>query len=111
MISYIVNWNWLSNTYISPSKRCNRKLSTTFGSPEYAFEELVAELGSCFLASHLNITSNPREDHAMYLNNWIQCLEENESAIWKASSLAKRGYMYCRDLQPQSEQQPKEVAA
>ena len=33
----------------------------------------------------------------MYLNNWIQCLEENESAIWKASSLAKRGYMYCRD--------------
>ena len=47
----------------------------------------------------------------MYLNNWIQCLEENESAIWKASSLAKRGYMYCRDLQPQSEQQPKEVAA
>ena len=98
--------HWTGN-----EKRCNRKLSTTFGSKNYAFEELVAELGSCFLASHLNITSNPREDHAMYLNNWIQCLEENESAIWKASSLAKRGYMYCRDLQPQSEQQPKEVAA
>ena len=39
--------------------RCDRKLSTRFGTSEYAFEELVAELGSCFIATHLNITSSP----------------------------------------------------
>jgi len=79
--------------------RCDRKLSTRFGSSNYAFEELVAELGSCFMASHLNITSSPREDHAMYLNSWIKCLEENTDAIWKASSLASKGLEYCKDLQ------------
>ena len=79
--------------------RCDRKLSTKFGSSGYAFEELVAELGSCFIASHLNITSSPREDHAMYLNNWIKCLEENEDAIWKASSLASKSLDFCKNLQ------------
>ena len=81
--------------------RCNRELSTRFGSKDYAFEELVAELGSCFIATHLNITSSPREDHAQYLNSWIKCLEEND-AIWKASSLANKAFEYCKNLQPQT---------
>ena len=82
--------------------RCDRKLSTRFGTSEYAFEELVAELGSCFIATHLNITSSPREDHAHYLNSWIKCLEDNDDAIWKASSLANKSFDYCKNLQPQT---------
>ena len=82
--------------------RCNRELSTRFGSKDYAFEELVAELGSCFIATHLNITSSPREDHAQYLNSWIKCLEENDDAIWKASSLANKAFEHCKELQPQT---------
>lgn len=90
--------------------RCNRKLSTRFGSSDYAFEELVAELGSCFIATHLNITSHPREDHAHYLNSWIKCLEENEDAIWKASSLASKATEYCKSLQQSQTITIKEVA-
>lgn len=90
--------------------RCNRELSTRFGSTDYAFEELVAELGSCFMATHLNITSHPREDHAHYLNSWIKCLEEHEDAIWKASSLASKAMEYCKSLQQSQTTTIKEVA-
>ena len=89
--------------------RCKRNLSTKFGKIDYAFEELVAELGSCFMATNLNITSNPREDHAQYLNSWIKCLEDNEDAVWKASALANKAVKWCEELQPQKEQQ-QEVA-
>ena len=89
--------------------RCKRNLSTSFAKIEYAFEELVAELGSCFMATNLNITSNPREDHAQYLNSWIKCLEDNEDAVWKASALANKAVKWCEELQPQKEQQ-QEVA-
>jgi len=84
--------------------RCKRNLSTKFAKMEYAFEELVAELGSCFMATNLNITSNPREDHAQYLNSWIKCLEDNEDAIIRASTLASKAVKYCESLQPITEE-------
>lgn len=42
--------------------RLNRDLSGRFGSEAYAFEELVAELGSAFIASHLGLTIEPRPE-------------------------------------------------
>ena len=89
--------------------RCKRNLSTRMADSKYAFEELVAELGSCFMATNLNITSNPREDHAHYLNSWIKCLEDNDDAVWKASALANKAVKWCEELQPQKEQE-QEVA-
>ena len=61
------------------------------------------------MATNLNITSNPREDHAQYLNSWIKCLEDNEDAVWKASALANKAVKWCEELHPQKEQQ-QEVA-
>jgi antirestriction protein ArdC len=37
-----------------------------FGSEGYAIEELVAELGAAFLCADLDLTLEPREDHAAY---------------------------------------------
>ncbi len=41
--------------------RLNRPIVNRFGSEEYAEEELVAELGSAFLCSHLGVPCKLRE--------------------------------------------------
>ena len=38
--------------------------TTRFGAEGYAIEELVAELGAAFLCADLDLTLEPREDHA-----------------------------------------------
>jgi len=49
--------------------RCDRDMSSRFGTESYAIEELVAELGAAFLCAELNITQTPRQDHANYLSS------------------------------------------
>lgn len=70
--------------------RLNRELSSKNKIEAYAFEELVAELGSAFLASILGITPGVSESHVDYLGSWIALLEGNHSLIFKAASLAQR---------------------
>jgi antirestriction protein ArdC len=41
-----------------------------FGDEGYAMEELVAELGAAFLSADLDLTPEPRPDHAAYIANW-----------------------------------------
>lgn len=56
----------------------------------YAFEELVAELSAAFLCNHLDVSSTPREDHAQYLNSWLQALSGDNDYIFKAASEAQK---------------------
>lgn len=72
--------------------RLNRAFGT-FGSPEYAFEELVAELASSFMCSRLGL-SGDLEGHASYLNSWIELLKNDDKAIFKASALAEKATKY-----------------
>lgn len=64
-----------------------RKLGNAFGSKEYAFEELVAELGSYFLGAELGLPYNAsgHEQHAAYLNNWLDMLKNDKTIIFKAA--------------------------
>lgn len=77
--------------------RLNRPIVNRFGSEEYAKEELVAELGSAFLCSHLGVPVVFRDDHAAYIKSWIQILKEDKRAIFKASSLAAKAADYLRE--------------
>jgi len=56
--------------------RLNRDLSGGFGSPSYAREELVAELGSVLLGDRLEIGSD-LANHAAYLASWVTLLQES----------------------------------
>jgi len=56
---------------------------------EYAFEELVAEIGAAMLAGSLNISPAPRADHAKYLNNWIAKLSDEPKIIFTAAARAR----------------------
>lgn len=71
------------------ASRLARDFSGRFGSNAYAFEELVAELGSAMLCAELGVSIEPRVDHAQYLNSWIQVLKADNGAILKAAGLAK----------------------
>jgi antirestriction protein ArdC len=76
--------------------RLNRPRVNRFGSEEYAEEELVAELGSAFLCSHLQIIPTLRQDHAAYIKSWIRILKADKRVIFKASSLAAKAADYLR---------------
>lgn len=70
--------------------RCAREFGKRFGDKAYAFEELVAELGSAFLCADLSITPEPREDHAAYLADWLRVLKQDKKAIFMAASAAQK---------------------
>jgi antirestriction protein ArdC len=72
------------------TSRLNRNLKNKFGSKDYAFEELIAELGSAMLCGSLSICMEPRDDHAKYLNGWMQRLREKPDLIFKAAAAAQK---------------------
>src|ERR1700681_3501518 len=73
-----------------------------FGSEGYAIEELVAELGAAFLCADLDLTLEPREDHAAYMANWLDVLTADHRAIFAAASHAQRAADFINGLQPAS---------
>lgn len=54
---------------------------TAFGSPEYAREELVAELGSALVAQRYGMTKHIKEDSCVYLKGWLNELKESPQFI------------------------------
>ena len=70
-----------------------------FGDDGYAMEELVAELGAAFLAADLDLTAEPRPDHAAYLDHWLKVLKADKRAIFTAASHAQRAADYLSGLQ------------
>jgi len=61
-----------------------------FGSNAYAQEELVAELGAAFLCADLELTLEPREDHAAYIVNWLEVLQNDNRAVFTAAAHAQK---------------------
>ena len=74
--------------------------STRFGSEGYAIEELVAELGAAFLCADLDLTLEPREDHAAYIANWLDVLKADNRAIFTAASHAQRAADFIKACSP-----------
>ncbi len=82
--------------------RVNRDLSRyARDRSERAREELIAELGSCFLCADLGIVPElePRPDHAAYLQSWLKVLGDDRRAIFAAAAHAQRAVAYLHGLQ------------
>lgn len=73
-------------------------LTNAFGSPEYATEELVAELGAAIAAARLGISTRPRDDHAAYLAHWIELLGEDPKILFRTAAAAQRAVDYLDNL-------------
>jgi len=70
------------------ASRVGRDLSGAFGSPGYAREELVAEMGSAFLCAALGVVPTVR--HADYIASWLDVLRGDTKAIVRAASQASK---------------------
>ncbi len=79
--------------------RLNRNLRSRFGSDEYAMEELIAELGAAFLCSELRVTNEPRNDHATYINSWLEVLKRDKKAIFTAATKAQQAVEWMKEQQ------------
>jgi antirestriction protein ArdC len=89
--------------------RLKRDMSGRFGDKTYAFEELVAELGSAMICSSLGLEAKPREDHARYIKGWLSALRGDNSFVISAASHAQKAADYALQYLAQAEQ-PQQAA-
>ncbi|WP_296201374.1 zincin-like metallopeptidase domain-containing protein [uncultured Hyphomicrobium sp.] len=82
--------------WTGPAHRCNRDSEHT--RETYAFEELVAEIGSAMLCAELGISQDVRADHAQYVNNWLTILKNDDRAIFFAAAKASQAVTYLKQL-------------
>ncbi len=82
--------------------RLERNMSQT--KEEYAFEELIAEIGATFLCADFGIQTSIRDDHAGYIAAWLKILKNDNRAIFKAATHAQKAVSYLHSL-TQTEQQ------
>ena len=85
--------------------RCGRMLQGGRASESYAFEELIAELGSIFICTELGLVTRPDPNNAKYLNSWLSMLREDKKAIFRAQSKAKKAHEFCQTKQEKSMEQ------
>lgn len=79
--------------------RLARQFGQRFGDHAYAMEELVAELGAAFVCAGLDVTAEPREDHAAYLAEWLTVLKSDKRALFTAASQAQRATDFLHEQQ------------
>lgn len=77
--------------------RLNRNLKSRFGLDDYAMKELIAELGTVFLCSELKVTNEPRNDHATYINSWLEVLKRGKKAIFTAATKAQQAVEWMKE--------------
>jgi len=81
-------------------KRLNRDFGRKqYGDEGYAKEELVAELGACFLAADLGFEPMPEEQHAAYIKSWLKALKNDKRLIFAAASHAQKAVEYIHSTQ------------
>ncbi len=88
--------------------RLNRNMSGHFGSPAYAYEELIAEISSCFMSANLRMDQQEEhiENHKAYVQSWIHQIREKPETLIKAIQEAEKvaAYMeYHAELIPREE--------
>lgn len=70
--------------------RLNRLKPATFGSAEYAKEELTAELSAAVVASQYGLTKHVKNDSAAYLKSWLSSLQESPDFLKTVLTDVKR---------------------
>lgn len=77
--------------------RVGREGGKVFGDNAYAYEELVAELGSATLAHHFGIEPEPHIEHAAYLKSWLKALKADPGKLYDAAREASTAVKWLLD--------------
>jgi len=87
--------------------RLNRQIENTWGGDDYAFEELIAEMGAAMLTVEVGIEYDHLtiDNHAAYLGNWLQGLKSDggAQALWRAASAAQKAADLLLGYEPEQE--------
>ena len=83
--------------------RLDRDFSQRRNRDEVCKEELLAELGAAFLCADLHVTPHLRDDHAQYLQHWLELMRGDKKAIFAAAAAANRAVQYLHGLQPKQD--------
>jgi antirestriction protein ArdC len=88
-------------------KRLNRKGITEVKGVSvepYSYEELIAEMGACFLKFMAGITTaSNTEDSAAYLQSWIKKLNNDHKFVVIASAQSQRATDYILNIKYEEE--------
>jgi len=79
----IIHWT-------SHPTRLNRNASGRYGDNEYAYEELVAELGSAYLCSLCGISNMTLDNTTSYIDGWIKLMKSDAKLLLKVSTDAMK---------------------
>ena len=73
-------------------KRLNRQITNSFGSDEYAKEELRAEIGSLFLEQEFGVPTDPEHlrNSTAYVENWYSAIKKDPSIFFSAVTDASK---------------------
>jgi len=93
-------------------KRIGRKEvyeNPAFGTEPYSLEELVAEMGACYLKSHAGLPIEELENNAAYIQNWLEVFAGDNKFVIKAASQAQRAVEYILKANDTKEEEQEET--
>jgi antirestriction protein ArdC len=75
-----------------PKRLARLHMDARFGSPEYAREELIAELVSSMMQGVIGLPPGPTmiSQHSAYLASWLQALRNDKNEIFRAAANAQK---------------------
>jgi len=76
-----------------------------FGDTNYSKEELVAEMGSSFLAGHTGIEQVTLTNNAAYLDSWIKVLKGDAKLVIVAAAAAQKAVDFALNRQTETSQE------
>jgi antirestriction protein ArdC len=80
--------------------RLNRDLRSSFGSRDYAREELRAEIGQVMICTELRIADCDFPNSVAYIESWLQKLRSDRKEIFRAAADAQRIADYLLGFHP-----------
>ena len=72
-------------------------------SKKYAIEELIAEIGACYLKSYVGLSDDYFKYNVAYIKNWLTELRNNKRFIFYASSGAQKATDFILHINSENE--------
>ncbi|MCW3108359.1 MAG: hypothetical protein JWQ09_2865 [Segetibacter sp.] len=76
-----------------------------YGSDLYSLEELVGEMGSCYLKSYTGISIDDLSNNAAYIQGWLEVFNGDKRFVIKAASQAQKAVEYILKVNESKEEQ------
>ena len=96
-----------STGHVSRLKREGVQQMTPFGSTLYSTEELIAELGACYLSAFSSIEPKPLDNSVAYIQGWLERLKDHKRVLVYAASMAQKAadYILIRSAEVDAEEE------